>query len=78
MCTSRARCIPRLPLSLTNTSCPRGNATSLAIQEVLESRGAVIPGVARVLPPPMAVLPHEISCRENDDDTTGHARGGPS
>lgn len=31
---------------------PKGDATSLAIQEFLERRGVVIPGVARVLAPP--------------------------
>ncbi|WP_149655915.1 hypothetical protein [Mycobacterium simiae] len=36
---------------------PKGDATSLAIQEFLERRGVVIPGVARVLPPPVAPDP---------------------
>jgi hypothetical protein len=33
---------------------PKGDAVSLAIQEFLERRGVVIPGVARVLPLPGA------------------------
>jgi hypothetical protein len=51
---------------------PKGDATSLAIQEFLERRGVVIPGVARVLPPPMTVVPDEVSHGDNGGDTTAH------
>lgn len=37
---------------------PKGDATSLAIQEFLERRGVQIPGVARVLPPPVTAVPN--------------------
>lgn len=37
---------------------PKGDATSLAIQEFLERRGVQIPGVARVLPPPVSAVPN--------------------
>lgn len=36
---------------------PKGDATSLAIQEFLERRGVQIPGVARVLPLPVSAAP---------------------
>lgn len=37
---------------------PKGDTTSLAIQEFLERRGVQIPGVARVLPPPVTAVPN--------------------
>lgn len=46
---------------------PKGDATSLAIQEFLERRGVVIPGVARVLPPPAP---------ENNNAAAGQGEGG--
>jgi hypothetical protein len=47
---------------------PKGDATSLAIQEFLERRGVVIPGVARVLPSPPPAG-HNAAAGEGDNDS---------